>query len=116
MDQSEFNNTIREWVSIDNTIKTNNESIKNLRKQKTDLLISINKYVEENELESATVKINDGFLKFRNVKQTAPLTLKYIEQCLEQCLDDVEKIGEIMDVIKTNRESKYNFDIKRTYK
>ena len=55
------------------------------------------------------------FLKFANVKQTAPLTLKFLEGCLSTCIQSPEQVEIIMNYIKENRESKYVSDIKRVF-
>ena len=64
---------------------------------------------------NATVNISDGRIRFVNTKQTAPLTLKFVEDCLNHCINNEEKVGKIMEYIKGAREVKYVSDIKRTY-
>ena len=110
-----FEENIKEWVTIDNKIKQLNEQTKALRQQRSSLSESINMYVETNDLKHATVQISDGKLKFQSVKVTQPLTLKYVNECLLDSIGDENKVKEIMQHIKTNRDSKYVEDIKRFY-
>ena len=110
-----FEENIKEWVTIDNKIKQLNEQTKALRKQRNNISESINMYVETNDLKHATVQISDGKLKFQSVKVTQPLTLKYVNECLLDCIGNEDQVKEIMKHIKTNRDSKYVEDIKRFY-
>ena len=71
--------------------------------------------METNNLNNATVQISDGRLRFVNSKQTAPITLKYIEQCLGECIGNKEQVELIINYIKEKREVKYLPDIKRYY-
>jgi hypothetical protein len=70
-------------------------------------------YVETNSLSNATVNISDGKLRFVTAKQTAPLTLKYVEECLLKCIGNQNQVTQIMKIIKDSREVKYTADIKR---
>tara|TARA_Y100000814_G_C12203723_1_gene358888 strand:- start:333 stop:674 length:342 start_codon:yes stop_codon:yes gene_type:complete len=110
-----FESNIKDWVSIDNQIKLLNDKVRELRLQRTEASDEILHYVETNNLSNATIQISDGRLKFSETKHTAPLTLKYINDCLVRCLTDTEKIAQIMHHIKTSREIKMINDIKRTY-
>ena len=110
-----FETYIKQWVSIDNQIKILNDKARELREQRSEAGNDILQYVETNNLSNATVQISDGKLKFSVSKQTAPLSLRYINDCLQRCLDDPQKIDEIMLHIKSSREIKITNDIKRTY-
>jgi hypothetical protein len=111
-----FERQVQEWVSIDNEIKTLNNKVKELRDRRTTNENEILTYVEKNKLNQATINISDGMLRFVSVKQTAPLTLKYVAECLEKCIKNKEQVEYVMNLIKESREMKYTTDIKRTYK
>lgn len=106
---------IKKWVTIDNNIKALTDKTKELRDAKNTTEELILTYVESNKLTNATVNISDGRIRFVNTKQTAPLTLKFVEDCLNHCINNEEKVGKIMEYIKGAREVKYVSDIKRTY-
>jgi len=110
-----FQKNIQDWVSIDNEIKKLQTEIKELRSNRSDLTNNIFTYVETNNLENAVVQITDGKLKFQNVKQTSPLTFKLLEACLNDCVNDEEKVKQIIKYVKSKREFKYNYDIRRSY-
>lgn len=110
-----FETSIQSWVAIDNQIKTLSDRLKELRSERNDIGENIIAYVETNELSNAVVKISDGRLRFGTSRQTAPLTLRHVEECLNKCISDGEKVGAIMKYIKDTRDIKENSDIKRTY-
>ena len=108
-----FEENIKKWVSLDNQLKSMNEKTKQLRDDKNSLEEGIMNYVTTNNLSNATVNISDGKLRFVSAKQTAPLTLKHVEECLTKIIRNEKQVIQIMQVIKDTREVKYNNDIKR---
>lgn len=110
-----FEDKIKSWVSYDTKIKQLNEQTKDLRNKRNELTSDINAYVTEQNLRHATIKISDGELKFQNVKVTQSITLKFIKECLEECINNEDQVEKIMNYIKNRREVKYVEDIKRSY-
>ena len=110
-----FNDKIRNWVSIDNQIATLRNEMRELRDTKNQLKEEIYTYAEQNELDRSVIKISDGQLKFQQTKQSSPLTLKYIKQCLNNCIGNENQVNLILNYIKENREFKTVYDIKRTF-
>ena len=106
---------IKEWIKIDNEITSLNSRIKELRDSKKPIQSTIIEHIENEELFDATVKISDGRLKFVQQKQTPPLTLKYVEQCLKEKLSNENNVESIMDHIKNSRDIKQITNIKRFY-
>ena len=60
-------------------------------------------------------KLTDGKLKFQNTRVTAPLTFRFLEECLNECINGEEQVKQIIKYIKSKREVKYVPDIKRSY-
>jgi hypothetical protein len=110
-----FEESIKNWVTTDNKIRSLNEQLKALREERNNANETIMAYVETNKLANATVKISDGKLRFTSARQTAPLTLKYLNECLTKCIQNEEQVGLIMKYIKESRNVKYIPDIKRSY-
>ena len=110
-----FEQSIQNWVTTDNQIRLLNEQLRGLREERNNANEEIMSYVETNKLANATVKISDGKLKFTSTRQTAPLTLKYIEGCLTKCIQGEGQVGLIMKYIKESRNVKHSPDIKRYY-
>lgn len=108
-----FEENIKKWVALDNQLKNLADQTKKLREDKNSAEVMILSYVETQGLKNATVNITNGKLRFTETKQTAPLTLKYVEDCLGKCIGNATQVGQIMQVIKDSREIKYSADIKR---
>lgn len=106
---------IKRWVELDNRIKETNETVKDIRTEKFIIHDEIVEIVEEKNLAKATVNISDGKLKFVSSKHTAPITLTYIEKCLNDLITNGKQVEQIMAYIKKNRETKTTMEIKRVY-
>jgi phosphatidate phosphatase PAH1 len=113
---SNFETQLQQWVTIDNQMKVLNDRVKELRDKKNTLSQSINTHVETSNLVNTSVQLNDGQLRFVNVKETQPLTFKYLETCLREIIKNEEQVTKIVDYIKNKREVKYVPEIKRMYK
>jgi hypothetical protein len=110
-----FEHHIQQWVTIDNQMKILNDKMKELRDKKNTISEQINSHVETSQLSNASVKLNDGQLKFIKVKETQQLTFKYLESCLSEIIKNEEQVKKIVEYIKNKREIKYIPEIKRLY-
>ncbi len=110
-----FEESIQKWVSLDNQLRSLYDKTKQLREDKNNIEDGIIKYVDTHNLQNSLVKISDGKLKFTTVKQTNPLTLKYVDECLGKCIKNPEQVKLIMNYIKESRNYKNVPDIKRFY-
>lgn len=115
MNQTKFTDKIREWVSIDNKIKKYQEEIKKARQNRSSLATSILEDAENSNMQHAVIQITDGKLKFQNTRVTAPLTFKFLESCLNECITDEEQVKQIIKFIKSKRQVNFVPEIKRTY-
>jgi len=111
----DFTESIREWVSIDNKIKKYQDEVKKERVIRNALTASILEKAAESNMEHAVIEITDGKLKFQNTRVTAPLTFKFLEECLNECINGEEQVKQIIKYIKSKRDVKYVSDIKRSY-
>lgn len=111
----QFQKNIQDWVSMDNKIKNLQIELREFRDQRSQLTNNIFTYAESHNLENAVIKISDGKLKFNNCKNNSPLTFKLLRESLLELFQDEEKVDTIITYIKNKRETKYYYDIKRTY-
>ena len=107
--------TIQNWVELDNELKKLNEKTKDIRTRKNDIEDKIITYVEDNSMNNSVVNITDGKIKFCEVKQTQPLTLGFLEKCLSEVIANQSQVKQIVDYIKSKRETKMVPEIKRYY-
>jgi len=111
-----FENNIRKWVYIDNQIKGVNAKMKLLREERDTINNSIFEHVQQHNLNKSVIKISDGTLKFDNIKTIKPLSIKFLESCLDNVIPDPLFVKKIMEHIKSKREYQVNTNIKRNYK
>ena len=71
-----FEETIKEWVSLDNEIKLYNEKIKSIRDKKNNITTRILKHVELNNLTNNQIKIANGKIKFIHFYQNLMILKK----------------------------------------
>ena len=110
-----FEEQVKQWVVTDNQIKLYLERIKELRTQRNDMTDALTTYVKSQNLTHAVIQISDGRLKFHHTKVTNPLTFKFIESCLLECMQNAEQVKNIIKYIKSQRETRSTPDIKRFY-
>jgi predicted CopG family antitoxin len=110
-----FEEQIQQWVQLDNQLKSFSEKIKELRDKKNNIFEQINHNIEEKQLNNATIKITNGQLKFVKIKETQPLTFKYLETCLSEIIKNEEQVKKIVEYIKNKRQVNYITEIKRYY-
>lgn len=77
-----FEDNIRKWIQIDNAIKEKQLLIKQLKIEKDQYNENILEYMNENELENATIKIGDGKLRLVENKVYSSLSFKFICESL----------------------------------
>jgi hypothetical protein len=106
---------IKHWVKLDDQLKQITNNAKELKQQKEAYETSILTHIYTNKLNSAIVKITGGKLKFVENKQTNPITLTFLETCLNTYLNNPKQVENIMIYIKQQRPVKYIKDIKRFY-
>jgi hypothetical protein len=108
-----FEQTIQQWISLDDQIKIYSEKIKELRDRKHIIERNATQLASDNKLLNASIKIKDGNLKIVNTKVTSPLTFKYLEKSLGGIIQNKEQVNRILTHIKNNRETKIIQEIKR---
>lgn len=113
-----FNETMAEWVEIDNKIRQLNETMNQLKEQRNELSDKLNDYVESNSIDRNTINVNlkDSQIKFTSTKVPQSLTFKYLEKCLSEIITDDEQTEQIINYIKENRTFNEVSEIKRIYK
>tara|TARA_B110000261_G_scaffold164161_1_gene212531 strand:+ start:1362 stop:1715 length:354 start_codon:yes stop_codon:yes gene_type:complete len=112
---SEFHENIKKWVIVDNQITSLRSKSKELRENKVELTNNLYTYAEQHNLDNAIIEISNGNLKFQQQKQKSPLTFKFLEECLTNCLSNEEQVKQIIKYVKNKREDKITYVIKRTY-
>ena len=108
-----FKKNIKDWVSLDNELRLLNEHVKELRDKRNSINEDIIRYVETNQLNTSTIQLSDGSLKFSMQKIYAPLTYTFLQETLKNILPENE-VKKIIDYIKQNRNTTPSTSIKRS--
>ena len=101
---SELESQIQQWVALDNQLKQYTDKAREIRNTRNSVSDHITSYIETQQLTNATVEITDGRLRFQNTKSTAPLTFKFIEQCLNEVIGDEWAGGNLTYHLKSRPE------------
>ena len=116
--------SVKDWVSVDNKIRSMSEQLKELREQRKQHEEQMVSWAHSattsngDSVQRPVIKISDGKLRFVETKQTAPLSLKYVEERLRAILptpDHDETVQLIMNDLRVNREVKIVQEVKRVY-
>ena len=104
-----FNDSIIEWVKIDNVQREYLDKLKELR-EKNKLSDSLVNHIQENDMESNVFKITslDTNVQMTKTNVQESLTFKLIEECLYEYLNDQSKTDDIINLIKNRRKKQKN--------
>ena len=110
-----FDKQIQKWVEVDNKIKKMNAELKSSRELKNDLESSIMTTINNKKLLNTSLSLPDGKLRFVETKTTNPISLTFIEKCLNDLIPNKSQVQHILKYMKEKREIKVNSEIKRYY-
>ena len=110
-----FDKQIQKWVEVDNKIKKMNAELKTSRDLKNELEASIMTTVNNKKLLNTSLSLPDGRLRFVETKTTNPISLTFVEQCLNELIPNKSQVQHILKYMKEKREIKLNSEIKRYY-
>ena len=108
-----FEQTIQQWISLDDEIKIYSEKLKELREKKNNLEQKATQMANDKKLINSSIKINNNNLKIVNTKITPPLTFRYLEKSLGKIIQNNDQVQRILAFIKNNRDTKIIQEIKR---
>ena len=110
-----FDKQIQKWIEMDNNIKKINAELKTSRELKNDIETSIMETVNNKKLLNTSLSLPDGRLRFVETKTTNPISLTFIEKCLNELIPNKSQVQHILKYMKDKREIKTNPEIKRYY-
>jgi CxxC motif-containing protein len=95
--------TIRNWVKIDNEMRTLKQEIANRKKMKDEISNNLINTMKQNEIDS--VNINNGKIEFTQRKTKKPISKKLLLNILDKYYKgDSNKASELNNFILENRE------------
>ena len=85
-----FDKQIQKWIEMDNKIKKINADLKTLREGKNDIETSIMEIVNNKKLLNTSLALPDGRLRFVETKTTNPISLTFVEKCLNELIQKIK--------------------------
>lgn len=115
VDENTLKSIVREYMTIDDQIKTIRKALKERNDRKKELSAELMKFMKSNELQQMDTKT--GKLIYAKSENKKPLTKDTLVQTLTKYFDDdPAKALECCEHIYSNRETYERERIKRTYK
>ena len=109
-----FAQNIQKWVVLDKQLKFVNEKTRQIRDTKNDLTNEICDYIQQKQWTNKPIEITDGIIKFVEKREYSPLTFAYIEECLDNLINDETKVDAIIQYLRDNREVRTTCELRRT--
>ena len=111
-DRSRLIQNVKEWIGLDNEIKTLQREIKERRKKKKNITFSLVDIMKNNEIDC--FDITDGQLIYTKKNVKNPLSKKHLLKSLSEFFkNDKLIVGQLGKYIMETRESKTREDIRR---
>ena len=104
---------VQKWVLVDNQLQILLEKTKTMREWKKKLTDKIVETMQEKGIEHKILSIPDGELTLQEKKEYTCLSFGFLEECLQDMIQDEAKIEEIMDFVREKREIKITKEIRR---
>ena len=96
-------NSVKEWVKLDNEMRTLKEELNNRKKKKDSISNGLLQSMKEKEIDSFDLK--DGKLEYKTRKTKKPISKKMLLNILSQYYNgDPNKATELNNYILANRE------------
>ncbi len=96
--------TIQEWMKINQELQQLNERSKQLRERKNELDQQITNYSEERG--AKVFKYGNIKMKVVESKISESLTFKYLDKCLRDMIKNEDQVNQMIDYIKRKRNIK----------
>ena len=109
--RTQFIVNIKQWNHIDTQLKLVNEKTRKIREVKNQLTDEICEYMNTNNHKS--IKLSDGEIRLYPKKEYESLSFGYVEECLNNILEDDTQIDFIMDYLRNHREITTSSEIRK---
>ena len=103
---------IKEWIEIDNEVRTVTSEMRAKKQRKKDLTKSLVEIMKDNEIDSFDIK--GGELTYKQTRSKAPITKKNLVTILTTYFKNNKKANELSEYILENREETVRETIHRS--
>ena len=109
----ELKNNIQRLIDLNADYSIILQQLNEIKNQKNELENTINRQLKDLNLENKTFVLNKNKIQQKSITQYQALSLKYINKCLENYIEENE-LNKILEIIKSNRNKKIKQEIKIT--
>ena len=106
-----FKEKVKEWLHLDDDIKTLNGHLKERKKKKTELTPEILQFMEKFNIKD--MNTDSGKLKYTETVTKKPMNKEYIRTKLVDFLKNAQKAEEATKYLIEQRDTKINIKLKR---
>ena len=110
----EFKSNVKQWIEIDDDIKTLTEALKARKKRKDELTPELMSFMSNYQINDLNTK--DGQLKFSKTNVAKPLSKKYLMNRIGDFFKNYDKGEEVVNFVYENREKEEKFKLRRVIK
>ena len=107
----DFKNNVKEWVTLDDDIKTLQKAMTERKKRKNELTPTILKFMSDYKVNDLNTQ--NGQIKFVKSVSTKPLNKQYLISRLSDFFKDLEKGEKAATFLLENRDKEEKFRLKR---
>lgn len=113
IDSSKFEKYVQYYLILDQEIEKQQEQLKKIKLKRAELHSKIIDIMKNNSWEKSVLDAGIYKLHLVEKKQYTSLSFSYIEKCLDMLLSNKNSISVIMNKIKSEREVKTSFELKK---
>lgn len=108
----DLTNNVKQWVSINNQIATLNQQLKILRENKMKLEKQMINNISRNNLTNTAITYQNNKIFIGKENTYSTLSFKYVEEKLNDIIDNKDQVSDIIKYLKTHRNKQSNIVIK----
>ena len=112
-----FTENMKSWIVLDKQIenlkKDYQTKLKTLKENKDDIEIKLTNYMKDNNLQTTIINTSEGKIKYNETNIQSPLTYKFLLDTFKEAFNDEEKANQLLQLIKSKRETKKQISLKR---
>ena len=116
MDVTNLETSLKNWIRLDTQIRVANQQLRTLRKEHDQITSSVCKFIQDNKMENRKIETNDSKIEYYEKQSHSSLSYSFLEKYLADIIPDEKTIDYIIEYLKSKRETKKSWDIKRTFK
>ncbi len=102
---------IREWINVDEHIKSLQKQVKLEKQKQKDLTQTLMEVMKTNQIDC--FDLNDGKLVYTQNKTKQTINKKYLMETLTKCLESQDDVEKVTEFILSNRAEKIRENIRR---